>query len=136
MGSAFIFAIGAMILPMIAFLVINQDWVLSLTFLGIDYKPWRLFIIVCGIPGFLCGLSLFILPESPKFLLAIGEESKAIEVLQKMHRWNGGKEELIVSKRKFLRSIRYIHILRNCFQFLQNSPFTNPPIDYTYSARG
>ncbi|XP_028895806.2 synaptic vesicle glycoprotein 2A isoform X2 [Zeugodacus cucurbitae] len=97
MGSAFIFAIGAMILPMIAFLVINQDWAVSLTFLGIDYKPWRLFIIVCGIPGFLCGLSLYILPESPKFLLASGDESKAIEVLQKMHRWNGGKEELIIT---------------------------------------
>lgn len=79
-----------MILPMIAFLVINQDWVLHLTFIGIDYKPWRLFVIVCGIPGFLCGLSLFILPESPKFLLAVGDEKKAIEVLKKMHRWNGG----------------------------------------------
>ncbi|XP_004527473.1 synaptic vesicle glycoprotein 2A [Ceratitis capitata] len=94
MGSAFIFAIGAMILPMIAFLVINQDWVLHLTFIGIDYKPWRLFVIVCGIPGFLCGLSLFILPESPKFLLAVGDEKKAIEVLKKMHRWNGGGKRL------------------------------------------
>ncbi|XP_054727892.1 synaptic vesicle glycoprotein 2A-like [Anastrepha obliqua] len=97
MGSSFIFAIGAMILPMIAFLVINQEWILPLTFLGIDYKPWRLFLIVCGIPGFLCGLSLFALPESPKFLLAIGEEKKAIEVLQKMHRWNGGGQPLIIT---------------------------------------
>ncbi|XP_036319629.1 putative transporter SVOPL [Rhagoletis pomonella] len=97
MGSSVIFAIGAMILPMIAFLVINQDWVLPLTFLGIDYKPWRLFLIVCGIPGFLCGMSLFALPESPKFLLAVGDENKAIEVLQKMHRWNSGKEPLIIT---------------------------------------
>ncbi|XP_069966127.1 synaptic vesicle glycoprotein 2A isoform X1 [Bactrocera oleae] len=94
MGSSFIFAIGAMILPMIAFLVINQDWVLPLPFLGIDYKPWRLFLIVCGIPGMLCGLSMFALPESPKFLLAHGREAKAIEVLQKMQRWNGGTQDL------------------------------------------
>ncbi|XP_053949917.1 synaptic vesicle glycoprotein 2A-like isoform X2 [Anastrepha ludens] len=94
MGSSFIFAIGAMILPMIAFLVINQDWILPMPFLGIDYKPWRLFLLVCGIPGMLCGLSMFALPESPKFLLAHGREAKAIEVLQKMQRWNGGTEDL------------------------------------------
>ncbi|XP_067638677.1 synaptic vesicle glycoprotein 2A-like isoform X3 [Eurosta solidaginis] len=94
MGSSFIFAIGAMILPMIAFIVINQNWILPIPFLGIVYKPWRLFMVVCGIPGLLCGLSMFTLPESPKFWLAHDREEKAIEVLQKMQRWNGGSADL------------------------------------------
>ncbi|XP_037938036.1 synaptic vesicle glycoprotein 2B-like isoform X2 [Teleopsis dalmanni] len=98
MGSSFIFALGAMILPLIAFLVINQDWILPLPFLGIDYKPWRFFLIVCGIPGFLCGISLYALPESPKFLLSIGQQTETIEVLQKMLRWNGSREQLQIKR--------------------------------------
>ncbi|XP_055843962.1 synaptic vesicle glycoprotein 2A-like [Episyrphus balteatus] len=92
MGSSFIFALGAMILPLIAWLVINQVWELPIPFLGITYKPWRFFMIVCGIPGFLCGLFLIFLPESPKFLLSVGKDKEAIEVLKRMYRWNVGDD--------------------------------------------
>lgn len=77
-------------------MVINQDWRLPIPFLGITYKPWRLFVIVCGLPGFLAGLSMFFLPESPKFLLSIQKEEETIAVLEKMYKMNGGKEELKV----------------------------------------
>ncbi|XP_018800129.1 PREDICTED: synaptic vesicle glycoprotein 2A-like [Bactrocera latifrons] len=97
MCSAVIFSVVAMLLPMIAYLVINQDWVLPLTFLHINYRPWRVFLIVCGVPGLLCSIIIYILPESPKFLLTVGEESKAIQVLQKMHRWNNGKQTLRIT---------------------------------------
>lgn len=92
MGSSFIFALGAMILPLIAWLIINQSWTLPIPFLGIVYKPWRFFMIVCGIPGFLCGLFLLFLPESPKFLLSIGKDKEAIKVLKRMYRWNVGDD--------------------------------------------
>lgn len=97
MGAAFVFAVGAMTLPLLAFLVINQEWSLSIEILGIRYKPWRLFLIICGIPGFLCGLSMFALPESPKFLLSIGKELEAIKILQKIYSWNGGSGKLEVN---------------------------------------
>ncbi|XP_050328483.1 synaptic vesicle glycoprotein 2A-like isoform X1 [Bactrocera neohumeralis] len=97
MCSAVILSVVAMLLPMIAYLVINQDWVLPLTFLRINYRPWRVFLIVCGVPGLLCSIIIYILPESPKFLLTVGEETKAIQVLQKMHRWNNGKETLRIT---------------------------------------
>lgn len=93
MGSSFIFALGAMILPLIAWLIINQSWTLPLPLLGITFKPWRLFMIVCGIPGFLCGLMLLFLPESPKFLLSIGKDKEAIEVFKTMYRWNVGDDK-------------------------------------------
>ncbi|XP_055912649.1 synaptic vesicle glycoprotein 2B-like isoform X2 [Eupeodes corollae] len=92
MGSSFIFALGAMILPLIAWLIINQSWTLPISFLGITYKPWRFFMIVCGIPGFLCGLFLIFLPESPKFLLSVGKDKEAIDVLKRMYRWNVGDD--------------------------------------------
>nr|XP_036221542.1 synaptic vesicle glycoprotein 2B-like [Bactrocera oleae] len=97
MCSGVIYSVVGMLLPIIAYLVINQDWVLSLTFLRISYRPWRVFLIVCGVPGLLCSLIIYILPESPKFLLTVGEETKAIQVLQKMHRWNNGKETLKIT---------------------------------------
>lgn len=93
MGSAIIFALGAMVLPLIAFTVINQDWALTISFLGITYKPWRLFLLVCAIPGFLCGLVMIYLPESPKFFLTVGRDEEAIDVLKTMYRWNTGRSK-------------------------------------------
>lgn len=91
MGSSIIFALGAMVLPLIAFTIINQGWALPISFLGITYKPWRLFLLVCAIPGFLCGLVMIFLPESPKFFLTVGRDEEAIDVLKTMYRWNTGR---------------------------------------------
>lgn len=91
MGSAIVFGFGGMILPLIAFTVINQDWNLPMPFLGITYKPWRFFLCVCALPGLLSGLAMMFLPESPKFLLAMGRDEEAVEVLRAMFRWNTGR---------------------------------------------
>lgn len=88
MGSAFIFGVGSMLMPCIAWLVINQEWRFVIPYLGITYKPWRFFMVVCGIPGFLCGLALFKIPESPKFLLSQGHDDKTLEILQTMFHVN------------------------------------------------
>ncbi|XP_075154436.1 synaptic vesicle glycoprotein 2B-like isoform X1 [Haematobia irritans] len=94
MISSFIFAIGAMFMPFISFSVINREWRLDLSFIGLVYKPWRLFVIVCGIPGLVCGIAMYFLPESPKFLLSMNKEEETKEVLQQMYRMNGGKDKL------------------------------------------
>ncbi|XP_061390195.1 synaptic vesicle glycoprotein 2A-like [Musca vetustissima] len=91
MSAAFIFGVGAMLMPAIAWVFINQEWRLPLPFLGLTYKPWRLFMIICGVPGLLCGLSLFKIPESPKFLLSMGEEEKCVKILQNIFSINTGK---------------------------------------------
>ncbi|XP_017475873.1 PREDICTED: synaptic vesicle glycoprotein 2A-like, partial [Rhagoletis zephyria] len=88
MGSAFIFGVGSMLMPCIAWLVINQEWSFVIPYLNLNYKPWRFFMVVCGIPGFLCGLALFKIPESPKFLLSQGNEEKTLEILQMMFQAN------------------------------------------------
>ncbi|KAM7350063.1 synaptic vesicle glycoprotein 2A-like [Cochliomyia hominivorax] len=100
MGAAVIFGFGAMLMPAIAWLFINQEWRLPLEFLGLTYKPWRLFMIICGIPGLICGLTLFKIPESPKYLLSQGQEEKALEVLKTIYRINTGntKESFPVSR--------------------------------------
>lgn len=92
MGSALIFGVTCVLLPLIAWTIINQDWTIDVPFINIQYKPWRLFIIVCALPGFVTSIALIFLPESPKFVFNIlGDKSRAIKILEKMNRWNNGQ---------------------------------------------
>lgn len=90
-GAAIIFGISCMMMPTTAWLFINQDWNFQVPFIGLTYKPWRLFLVACGIPGFLAAFALTFLPESPKFLLSQGNKDAAYQILEKMNRWNNGK---------------------------------------------
>lgn len=80
-------------MPLTAWAVINQDWSYQISFINLTYKPWRLFFIVCGLPGLLSAIALLFLPESPKFVLGQGNKEAAYEILKKMNRWNNGKNE-------------------------------------------
>ena len=47
--------------------------------------------MVCGLPGLLCGLCLFKFPESPKYMLSIGNKEYTLKSLQKMYSVNTGR---------------------------------------------
>lgn len=91
MGASVIFGITCVILPVIAWLVINQNWELYIPFIDVVYRPWRLFLVVCGLPSLMCALALIKIPESPKFVLSQGKQSETIEILQEIYRMNGGR---------------------------------------------
>lgn len=91
MQSAIIYGISCLLLPLIAVVVINQDWKFDIPYIGITFKPWRMFIIVCALPGLLSSIILMFLPESPKFVLGQGDKAGAYEILQKMYRMNKGR---------------------------------------------
>lgn len=59
---------------------------------SLNYKPWRIFLIVCGFPGLLCSLIIYILLESPQFILTVGEVTTKV-----MYRWDNTKEPFVVS---------------------------------------
>lgn len=90
MHSAIFYGISCLLLPLIAVLVINQQWEFDIPYIGITYKPWRMFIIVCALPGLISSIVLMFLPESPKFVLGQGNKAGAYEILQKMYRINNG----------------------------------------------
>lgn len=58
---------------------------------GIEFKPWRLFLIVCALPSLLCSIVFCFMPESPKFALGQGDQKRALAILNQIHRWNNGK---------------------------------------------
>lgn len=84
-----------MAIPIAAWAVINQEWRFQIPVIELTYKPWRLYLIVCSIPGLIAAMAMIFLPESPKFLLEQGNIAGAQEVFHKINRWNnGGKSEL------------------------------------------
>ncbi|KAJ8928318.1 hypothetical protein NQ314_019130 [Rhamnusium bicolor] len=56
-----------------------------------EFHPWNVFLFICGLAPFYAGLVFFFLPESPKFLMTIGENEKALKVFQKVYGINTGK---------------------------------------------
>jgi Sugar (and other) transporter len=81
-----------MALPTFALLVINREWSFDIDFLGLTYKPWRLFLVASSLPTLMCGLILmFIIPESPKFVFGQGDEKGALEILRRIYTMNTGK---------------------------------------------
>lgn len=94
-GSAFIFGVSCVITPLIAYAVINQDWQFEIESLDVVYKPWRLFIVACTIPGLISAVALIFVPESPKFVLGQGNKNEAIDIIKTVNRWNNGKNSKI-----------------------------------------
>lgn len=92
MAGGILCSVIANLLPLIAWVVINQEWSFYIPILNIVYKPWRLFILVCGLPGFFSALCLWKFPESPKFTLSVGKEAYTLESLRTIYAWNTGND--------------------------------------------
>ncbi|XP_001849178.2 synaptic vesicle glycoprotein 2B [Culex quinquefasciatus] len=93
MGASAVFGLGGLLLPGVAFVVINQTWQVTIPFVEIVYRPWRLFLVVCGLPSLFSAIALLGVPESPKFVFSQGNSKEAIETIKWMHRMNVGKKE-------------------------------------------
>ncbi|XP_050076074.1 synaptic vesicle glycoprotein 2B-like [Anopheles maculipalpis] len=93
MGASFVFGVGSILLPLIAWSIINQEWEFTIPVLNIIYRPWRLFLVVCALPSLISALALLRLPESPKYLLSHGREAETITILQSMYRWNRSRRD-------------------------------------------
>lgn len=67
MAASFVYGVSCNYMPALGFLLVNQTYRFSIPLLDIEYKPWRMYILCCGLPGFICAVILAFLPESPKF---------------------------------------------------------------------
>uniref|UniRef100_A0A182RL79 Major facilitator superfamily (MFS) profile domain-containing protein n=1 Tax=Anopheles funestus TaxID=62324 RepID=A0A182RL79_ANOFN len=93
MGASFVFGLGSILLPLIAWSIINQEWEFTIPMLNIIYRPWRLFLVVCALPSFISALALLWLPESPKYLLSRDQEAETVAILHRMYRWNASRRD-------------------------------------------
>lgn len=92
MGASVVFGIAALLMPGFAWLVINQSFQFYIPFLDIVYKPWRLFLLVCGLPSLISSLCLFVIPESPKYTLLYKGQDDTIRILSRVYSINTGNE--------------------------------------------
>ncbi|XP_055842579.1 uncharacterized protein LOC129909530 [Episyrphus balteatus] len=112
MSAGFICAAASLLYPIVAWAVINQSWSFDVPLLDIEYKPWRMYILVIGLLGLVCGLSLFYIPESPKYLISIGREEEVIEILRKMYSTNTGNPRESFKVTSILPEVKEIRKLK------------------------
>jgi MFS transporter, VNT family, synaptic vesicle glycoprotein 2 len=67
MAASVIFGGFCLLLPIMAGLIINQKFSYDILLIGVIFKPWRLFLLCCGLLNLICGFLMIFLPESPKF---------------------------------------------------------------------
>lgn len=84
----------AIFMSPLAMLLIPMDWTWHIY--SLNFKPWRLFLISNSFINLLNGIVFAFLPEGPKFLLAINEHEKALQVLRQVYAFNTGKPEQVI----------------------------------------
>lgn len=76
----------AMFMSPLAMIIIPMDWTWHI--FSLYFKLWRLFMICSSFINLWNGVVFAFLPESPKFLLAINENGKALQVLKRVYAFN------------------------------------------------
>lgn len=92
MATALVYGILLPFVPLTAYYVINQDWQYEIPMLDVVFRPWRLYLIVLSLPALLSSIALWFSPESPKFVLSQGDQITAIEIINKVNRYNNGRK--------------------------------------------
>ena len=105
---------------------------------------WRLYVVVCGLPGFISFIILCFLPESPKFVLSQGKQAEAYRIIQRMNRMNNGKDakleefEIIEESESIENRKRILEIQKSKYPLLSSvwnqtaplfrKPYLNPTL--------
>lgn len=87
-----VYGMAALLVPIFAAAIINLDMNYHIPLINIQYKSWRLFMVVCGLPGFICSLIFLYFPESPKYLLSTDKQEETLDALRMIYCINTGKD--------------------------------------------
>jgi hypothetical protein len=71
MAASFIYGVSCNYMPALGYLVLNRTFHFHIPLFDIEYKPWRLYLLLCGLPSLVCAILLLVfIPESPKFIFS------------------------------------------------------------------
>ncbi|XP_018562441.1 synaptic vesicle glycoprotein 2B-like [Anoplophora glabripennis] len=87
-----IFSFGNLALPLLALGVLPIDINVKMGEYFV-FHSWNLYLLICSLPALISGIAFIFLPESPKFLMTMGRNEKALQVFRKVYRMNTGKPE-------------------------------------------
>lgn len=54
-------------MPILGFFILNQSFHFHVPLFNVEYKPWRFYLLCCGLPSLICAIILMFIPESPKY---------------------------------------------------------------------
>lgn len=120
----------------------RENWNIYIPFLDLNFRAWRIFLIMCSVPSVAAATVMaFLIPESPKFTFAQGDEAKTLKILRKIFRTNTGKSILEYEVKKIEKDEEYEEAQnrKNCgfFEFMwsQTVPlFKTPHLKNTATA--
>ncbi|KAH8384310.1 hypothetical protein KR200_007015, partial [Drosophila serrata] len=72
----------------LSFLLFYSPFTMMMPWIALASRTWRTFSILAGLPLLLSMLSYWILPESARWLVSVGEVDKAIDILEELIRTN------------------------------------------------
>ncbi|XP_046967504.1 putative transporter svop-1 [Vanessa cardui] len=81
---------SAGLMAVISIPVLQMHFSYVIPYLNMEFTPWRLLNLVFTIPLALVAVGMYFSYESPRFLLSIGEEEKALKVLKGIYMMNTG----------------------------------------------
>lgn len=81
--------VSAIYQPIMGLLVMPMTWRYQV--FGLLYTPWRLYTLLSSLIQATAFIALLFLPESPKFMLAMGKPDEALAILKKVYAVNTGK---------------------------------------------
>lgn len=80
--------LGVIVLPLIAWSVIPL--VIEIEYSHFRFHSWNLFVMICALPSLIIAILLLFFPESPKYLIEVGEEQMALDILGSIYQMNTG----------------------------------------------
>ncbi|KMQ93186.1 synaptic vesicle glycoprotein 2b, partial [Lasius niger] len=82
----FLFAVANIVPAALGFTILPLNWHIDI--FGQDYNSWRIYLLICSIPPVVGLVTATMLPESPKYLMAIGRSDAALKLLRRMYCMN------------------------------------------------
>ncbi|KAG5683088.1 hypothetical protein PVAND_012391 [Polypedilum vanderplanki] len=97
--ASVIYGIFCLINPINGILFLNQEtWNIHIPLIDLNYNAWRIFLFMCSVPCVISALlMIFFVPESPKYTYAQGDEEKTLKILQRIHKFNTGRDDYQVT---------------------------------------
>lgn len=91
-AASVIYSISNLQTPIYGISILNQEWSFHIPVIDLVFRPWRLFLLLCGMSSVLCAIVMILyIPESPKFTFAQGDEARTLQILETIYVRNTGK---------------------------------------------
>lgn len=139
--ASVVYSITCLQTPIYGVTILNQVWSFHIPVINLIFRPWRLFLLLCGSSSVICAIVMLIyIPESPKYTFAQGDESRTLLILQTMFVRNTGKSaseyevKSIEKDKEFVQSaVQHSNFFK--FMWTQTVPlFKSPHLRNTLTA--